>query len=57
MKDVNKICVYQGLVIAKNPDSLYFVFTKEEWAFGEGMRYPEWECENVEEAMDFIDSY
>lgn len=54
---MKKIKQYKGFVIAQDKKEVFHVFTKDEWAFGEGCRYAEWECDNMQEAIDFIDSY
>jgi hypothetical protein len=48
---------YKGFVIALKPDGYYDIYTKEEWSYGHGMRYPEHEAGTIQEARDFIDSY
>jgi len=30
------------------------VYTKEEWSYGEGMRYAEFECGNINECLECI---
>jgi hypothetical protein len=60
---MKKVKVYKGFVIAESnerereegvPD--YQVFTKEEWEYGEGLRYPEYDdCGTVKECMECID--
>jgi hypothetical protein len=32
----------------------YLVFTKEEYSYGEGLRYPEFDAGSVKECEDFI---
>lgn len=55
---MKKVKNYKGFVIAVNNDGEYLVFTKEEWAYGPGVRYVEHECgSDIQEAIDFIDSY
>jgi hypothetical protein len=65
---MKKVKTYKNFVIAKGKNSssltfnllneeLYFIFTKEEWSYGNGCRYHEFETENLQEAKDFIDSY
>lgn len=34
----------------------FLVFTKDEWECGPGCRYPEWECDSIEEAEEWIKS-
>ncbi|MCY9056091.1 hypothetical protein MOE90_20860 [Bacillus spizizenii] len=53
---MKKIKRYKGFVIAQEKGVIH-VFTKDEWAYGEGCRYAEWECDSMQEAIDFIDSY
>lgn len=53
---MKKIKQYKGFVIAQDKE-FYHVFTKDEWSYGEGFRYPEIEAGSVKEAEDFIDSY
>lgn len=54
---MKKVKMYKGFVIAQSKDGLYHIFTKDEWSYGHGCRYPEHEVGSVEEAIDFIDSY
>lgn len=35
----------------------FHVYTNEEWSYGKGFRYAEWEAGTIEEAKEFIDSY
>ena len=55
---MKKIKQYKNYVIAYDKDSNnYCLFTKEEWSYGEGMRYPEWDsCGSVAECEEFIDN-
>ncbi|GIN25537.1 hypothetical protein CHCC15091_1776 [Bacillus licheniformis] len=53
---MKKVKQYKNFIIAEDKKSILYVFTKEEWSFGAGCRYPEWECDNMKEATDFIDS-
>jgi hypothetical protein len=56
---MKKIKQYKGFVIAesKNTDYTFHVFTKDEWSYGAGCRYSEWECDTMQECINFIDSY
>jgi hypothetical protein len=54
---LKRIKTYKGFVIATTNKGDYLLFTKEEWSYGAGYRYPEWEAGNLQEAIDFIDSY
>jgi hypothetical protein len=56
---MKKVKTRKGFVIAEcNEGSYkYNVFTKEEWSYGAGYRWAEWECDDMQEAIDFIDSY
>lgn len=54
---MKKIKTYKGFVIALDKKGFHHIFTKEEWAYGAGCRYPEFEAGNMQEAVDFIDSY
>ena len=51
---MKKICMINGNVIALDEKtSTYSVFTKEEYAYGEGYRYPEFDgMETIEEAKE-----
>lgn len=53
---MKKIKSYKGFVIALEGDN-YHIFTKDEWSYGKGLRYAEHEAGNIQEAIDFIDSY
>lgn len=54
---MKKIKQYKGFVIAQDKEGILHIFTKEEWSYGNGCRYPEHEAGTVQEAIDFIDSY
>ncbi|URJ76469.1 hypothetical protein MF621_004010 (plasmid) [Bacillus velezensis] len=54
---MKKIKQYKGFVIAKDKKEVLYIFTQDEWDFGEDLRYPEFYCDNIQEAIDFIDSY
>jgi len=54
---MKKIKQYKGFVIAQDKEGILHIFTKEEWSYGNGCRYPEHEAGNIQEALDFIDSY
>lgn len=36
-------------------DYSVFVFTKGEWEYGAGYRTPDWECDSIQEALEWID--
>lgn len=53
---------YKGFKIKEQLDittqrPIFMVYTKEEWAYGHGFRFPEWEACSMQEARDFIDNY
>jgi hypothetical protein len=54
---MRKIKQYKGFVIAIDKEQTLHIFTGEEWSYGKGCRYPEFEVQNMQEAIDFIDSY
>jgi hypothetical protein len=54
---MKKVKQYKGFVIALDKEGFYHIFTKEEWSYGNGLRYPEHEAGSISEAIDFIDSY
>ena len=55
---MKKVKQYKGYVIAKDPhqEDEFTIFTKDEWAYGENYRIPEWEAQSIQECIDFIDS-
>lgn len=53
---MKKIKQHKNHVIAVDKEGTHHVFTKEEWAYGNGCRYADWEAGNLQEAIDFIDS-
>lgn len=54
---MKKVKSLKGYVIAINKQGDHSVFTQEEWAYGEGLRYPEFECgPNIQECIDNINS-
>lgn len=67
---MKKVKTFRGWIIAKEegPETilvlgvpfktdLFFVFTAEEWSYGEGYRTPEFECGSIEECCDNVRSY
>jgi hypothetical protein len=61
---MKKVKTLKGFVIALDPSKkvgeheYYNVFTKEEWACGEGCRYPEYEgLGSVKECIDNINTH
>lgn len=54
---MKKVKQYKGFVIAIDKKGVYHLFTKDEWGYGAGCRYAEWECDNLTEAIEFIESY
>lgn len=55
---MKKVKTYKGFVIAKDQNGEYFVFSTDEWAYGEGLRTAEFECgTDIQEAIDNINSY
>ncbi|MGG4106721.1 hypothetical protein AAXB25_22745 [Paenibacillus lautus] len=54
--------MYKGFKIYEEEDittgdSIYAVYTKEEWEYGKGFRSSEWDATSLEEAKQFIDCY
>lgn len=47
---------YRGFVVNFEDDS-FKLYTRDEWSYGKGYRYPEWEADNEDEAREWIDSY
>lgn len=54
---MKKMQMYKGWVIATDKDSVWYVFTKDEWSYGNGCRYSEWDADRLIECKEFIDSY
>jgi hypothetical protein len=54
---MKKVKTYKGFVIALDKEGTYHLFTKDEWSYGAGCRYPEHEAGSIEEAVEFIDCY
>ena len=56
---MKKIKTVKGMVIAQDKDTQeYAVFTKDEWSYGEGCRYPEFDgIEKIEEAEEQAKNY
>ena len=54
---MKKVKQHKGFVIAADKSGVLHVYTKDEWSYGEGCRYPEWDCDHMQEAIDFIESY
>lgn len=54
---MKKVKQYKNFIIALDKEGFYHIFTKEEWSYGKGYRYPEHEAGSLQEAIDFIDSY
>ena len=57
MEKLRKVRQYRGFIIAVDENDFYHIFTKEEWSYGKGFRYPEHEAGSMQEAIDFIESY
>lgn len=53
----SKVRSYKGFKIEEAAADTFNVFTADEWGYGKGFRYPEWEASSLEEAKQFIDSY
>lgn len=47
---------YRGFVVNFEEGS-FKLYTRDEWSYGKGYRYPEWETDNEDEAREWIDSY
>jgi hypothetical protein len=55
---MKKVKQYKGFVFAESKeDEMIHIYTKEEWSYGKGCRYEEHEAGNIQEAIDFVDSY
>jgi len=61
---MKKVKTLKNFVIAETNEkerqegqSEYIIFTKEEYSFGEGCRYPEHETGSIKEAEEFINNY
>jgi hypothetical protein len=55
---MKKVITYKNFIIAIDKNKNHIIFTKEEWSYGKGLRYPEHEAgTNIQEAKDFIDTY
>lgn len=52
-----KVTTHKGFKIQQIAENTFNVFTPDEWGYGEGCRYPEWEAGTLEEAKQFIDCY
>lgn len=49
-----KADTYKGFVIGVNCYGDCAVFTAEEWKYGDGCRYPEWDGDSYFGCMEFI---
>jgi hypothetical protein len=54
---MKKVKAYKGFIIALDKEGRYQLFTKDEWSYGNGCRYPEHDTCTIAEALEFIDSY
>ena len=54
---MKKVKQHQGFVIAEDKEKRLHIFSKDEWSYGAGFRYAEWDADNMQEAIDFIESY
>ncbi|MCL6459216.1 MAG: hypothetical protein K6T85_14525 [Gorillibacterium sp.] len=52
-----KVTKYKGFRIQQVSDTVFYVFTEDEWAYGAYARSSEWEACSMKEAKDFIDIY
>lgn len=62
MKPAKVSMMYKGFKIHEETDittgcPLFMIYSKEEWAYGKGLRSSEWDATSLEEAKQFIDSY
>ncbi len=61
---MKKVKTLKGYVIAETNEKErieenkcnFEIFSNEEWQYGDGCRYPDWECESIQECTDFINS-
>ncbi|MDW7677746.1 MAG: hypothetical protein SCK57_08810 [Bacillota bacterium] len=59
---MKRLKTYKGFVIAagkceQTNESFYYVFLKDEWAYGPGYRTEEIQAGTLQEAQDFIECY
>lgn len=54
---MKKVKQYKGFVIALDSESRYQLYTKDEWSYGNGMRYAEHDACSIDEAKQWIDCY
>lgn len=52
-----RVTAYKGFKIHEESATMFKVYTADEWAYGKGFRYPEWEAGTMQEAKEFIDCY
>lgn len=52
-----KVINYKGFKIQETNENMFYIFTLDEWAYGNGLRSYEWEAGTIEEAREFIDGY
>lgn len=58
MATTGKTFKYKGFVCYWNKEEEHYeIYTKEEWSYGKGNRYPEWDAGSVEECKEWIDGY
>lgn len=53
---MKKVKTLKGYVIAESKDGRFHIFTKDEWSYGEGFRYAEWECDSLNESIEWVRS-
>jgi hypothetical protein len=54
---MKRVKAYKGFIIALDQENTHQIFTKNEWSYGDGCRYPEHETITMQEAVEFIDCY
>jgi hypothetical protein len=55
---MKKVKQFKGFVIAlSKEDGRLHIFTRDEWSYGAGCRYPEHDADTMQEAIDFIESW
>ena len=56
MAGKSTVVSYKGYKIEEVNNTVFHVYTAEEWAYGKGLRYFEWEAGSLTEAKEWIDS-
>ena len=56
VKQLRGFVIGQGQDLTSNASYDFHVYTADEWAYGSGLRYADWDCDSIAEAVEWIGS-